>query len=491
MSTLSRRTLIGSTAALTAAGAAALTAPGATAAPPRRTLPDPAFAGISVHDPSIVAAGDELYVFGSHLAAARTPDLLRWTGVADLVTPENPLFEDVTVELAEAFEWANTTTLWAPDVHRADDGRFRMYYCACEGSSPRSALGSAVADEITGPYRDEGIFLRSGQWDQESEDGTIYDALVHPNVVDPQAFVDAEGVLRLVYGSYSGGIFLLELDPATGRPVPGQGYGVHLVGGNHSRIEAPYILRSEESGYYYLFVTFGGLDANGGYNVRVGRSRSVEGPYLDHAGQDLRECRSDPSLPLFDDASIEPYAVKLLGNHRFTQRDGAEGQGYVSPGHVSAWTRPGTDESFLILHTRFPGRGEEHEVRVHRLHLTRTGWLVPSPHRYAGEPAATAREARLRRDEIVGDWQLVDHGRAISAEVNGSVPVTLGADGSVTGAVQGRWRAEGSARAVIELDGVRYDGTFTSGWHDGLDAWTPTFTVLGPDGRALWGSREV
>lgn len=491
MSTVTRRTLLGSTVVLGAAGAGTLAATGAAAAPPPRTLPTPTFAEVSVHDPSIVADGEELYVFGSHLAAARTRDLQHWTGVADLVTPENPLFEDVTVELAEAFEWASTTTLWAPDVHRAEDGRFRMYYCACEGSSPRSALGSAVADAIEGPYRDEGIFLRSGQWDQESEDGTVYDPLVHPNVVDPQAFVDAEGTLRLVYGSYSGGIFLLELDPATGRPLPGQGYGTHLIGGNHSRIEAPYILRSGESGYYYLFVTFGGLDAAGGYNVRVGRSRSVEGPYLDHAGQDLRECRSDPSLPLFDDASIEPYAVKLLGNHRFVQSDGREGQGYVSPGHVSAWTRPGTDESFLVFHTRFPGRGEEHEVRVHRLHLTRSGWLVPAPHRYAGELPAAATTARLRRPELLGRWQVVDHGRAISADVVTSVAVELGADGSLRGGLQGSWRVEGGSRVVLEVDGVRFDGVITLGWHDDLGAWTPTLTALSPDGRTLWGSREV
>src|SRR5699024_12879846 len=48
-----------------------------------------------------------------------------------------------------------------------------------------------------------------------------------------------------------------------------QGYGVHLTGGHHARIEAPYIMSSEESGYYYLLLTFGGLDADGGYNVRI------------------------------------------------------------------------------------------------------------------------------------------------------------------------------------------------------------------------------
>src|SRR5699024_7458205 len=165
------------------------------------------------------------------------------------------------------------------------------------------------------------------------------------------------------------------------------------------------------------------------------------------------------------------------------------GQAYVSPGHVSAWTRPGTGESFLLFHTRFPGDDDLHEVRVHRLHLTRSGWRVGSPPRYSGGP--DGRERRLGRSHLVGDWQLIDHGPAVSAEINDSVARRLESDGTLGGGAEGRWRLEGGARAVLEIDGVRRDGVFSLGWHEELGDWTPTFSVLGEDGRALWGTKEL
>ena len=51
--------------------------------------------------------------------------------------------------------------------------------------------------------------------------------------------------------------------------------------GNHLRIEAPYILYSPETEYYYLFLSFGGLAADGGYNIRVCRSENPDGPYVE------------------------------------------------------------------------------------------------------------------------------------------------------------------------------------------------------------------
>lgn len=97
-----------------------------------------------------------------------------------------------------------------------------------------------------------------------SNDGTPYDATKHPNVVDPHTFFDQNGKLWMVYGSYSGGIFILEMDKKTGFPLPGQGYGKKLIGGNHSRIEGAYILYHPETQYYYLYMSFGGLPLTAG-----------------------------------------------------------------------------------------------------------------------------------------------------------------------------------------------------------------------------------
>ena len=71
---------------------------------------------------------------------------------------------------------------------------------------------------------------------------------------------------KRMYGSYSGGIFIFEMDPLTGLPLEGQSaYGKKLLGGNHARIEAPYIMYSPDTDYYYMFLSFGGLAANDDY----------------------------------------------------------------------------------------------------------------------------------------------------------------------------------------------------------------------------------
>lgn len=94
----------------------------------------------------------------------------------------------------------------------------------------------------------------------------------------------------MIYGSYSGGIFVKEMDPQTGLALE-PGYGKKLLGGDHLRIEAPYIIYNQDTGYYYMFLSFGGLDSDGGYNVRVCRSKTPDGPYLDSMGQDMIECK--------------------------------------------------------------------------------------------------------------------------------------------------------------------------------------------------------
>src|SRR5699024_5551965 len=137
-----------------------------------------------------------------------------------------------------------------------------------------------------------------------------YNANVHPNVIDAHVLYDKEDNLWMVYGSYSGGIFILQMDPTTGMPKE-KSYGTKLMGGNHSRIEAPYMMYNEDTYYYYLYTSFGGLDAVGGYNIRVARSKNPDGPFEDYKGQDMSQAKG-PANSFFDDKAIEGYGTKLI-----------------------------------------------------------------------------------------------------------------------------------------------------------------------------------
>lgn len=444
-------------------------------------LPAPEFKEVSVHDPSVIRAPDgTFYIYGSHMAAARSADLIHWEVFSRNAEAGCKLVLNVQEEMRDALSWAKTTTFWAPDVQRLADGRYYMYYCACEGSSPLSALGLAVSDAPEGPYKDLGVFLRSG------EPG--YDATVLPNAVDPCVFFDRENRLWMVYGSYSGGIYILEMNPETGFPLEGQGYGKKLLGKNHARIEAPYILYSPDTEYYYLFLSFGGLNAADGYNVRVCRSRNPDGPYEDALGQQMIECGGRDGT-FFNDPDYEDYGVKLFGGWCFENTEGDTYTGhlaYRSPGHNSAFYEEETGRYFMIFHTRFAGRGESHRVRVHQMMMNSDGWPVVLPHRYAGESPEPVAEA-----ERPGLYKIILHGRDINKTEHVSQTALFQPDGTVEGAFAGTWDCEDGTLFRCELDGTEYRGVMNLAWDGQEKAWVTCFTALDQSGAALWGSRAA
>lgn len=438
----------------------------------------------SVHDPSVIKVDDLYYVFGSHMAAAKTEDLMNWTTISRNARVGNPLVPNPPEDMAEALEWARTNTFWAPDVVQLEDGRFYMYYCTCEGSMPLSALGVAVADDVEGPYQDLGVFLKSGMVGI-SPDGTRYNANIHPNAIDPHTFFDNEGKLWMVYGSYSGGIFILAMDPSTGLPLPDQGYGKKLTGGYHSRIEGPYILYSPDTDYYYLFLSFGGLAANDGYNIRVARSKNLDGPYYDANGVDMIRAVGTGSLA--NDQTIQPYGVKLMGNYQFLHVNGeprAISRGYKSPGHNSAYYDHETGKYYLFFHTRFVNAGEHHEVRVHQMFINEDDWLIVAPHRYVGETISGYTD-----EEVIGTYKYINHGKDITGEVKQSELITLTQDGTISGAVSGTWQLIGEHQATLEIEGEIHKGVFVHQWDDDNMAWVMAFTALSTDGTAVWGSQ--
>lgn len=461
-------------------------APSSVVVPPVTTTPTPlvSFNNASVHDPAVTKVGSSYYSFGSHLAAAKTTDLMNWIKVADGVTAGNPLFNDVTKALAETFSWSTVVDLWRPYVIQLADGKFYMYYNSCQGSSPLSALGVAVADKIEGPYVNKQIFLKSG--------GSVagYNVNTQPNVVDPYLFHDASNKLWMIYGSFSGGIFILSMDESTGLPLPNQGYGKHLMGGNSSRIEGSSVIYSPQTHYYYMLFTFGGLDANGGYNIRAARSVNPDGPYLDAKGNDMNNVKGNFA---FDDATIAPFAQKLMGNHQFALASGESGTalGYVSPGGASALYEAASNQYFIVFHTRFPNTGEAHEIRVHEMFLNADGWPVVAPFRYVPLSKSNPTLSNsVSSSEALGSYKMINHGKDISAVIKTSQEIKLNADGTVSGALTGSWLHQGNNQMSITLgSNGTFKGVLSRQWNTNANAFVISFTAQSNEGVSIWGAR--
>lgn len=444
------------------------------------------FENVSVHDPSVVKDGDRYFIIGSHLDSAFSDDLVNWTKYSQGVKDGNPLIPNVTTEMEEALKWSKSSTFWAGDVQKIGD-KYYMFYNACEGTSPLSAIGVAEATSIDGPYEDRGIIIKSGRSGKllGYEDTYInYNPNVHPNAIDPHVFFDADNKLWMVYGSYSGGIFILEMDEKTIMPVAGQGYGKKLTGGNHTRIEGPYILYNKDTEYYYLFNSYGGLGAGDGYQLRIGRSKTPDGPYFDADGNDLIEATSDGSK-FFDDEAIAGIGYKLVGDYEMKRTDGTNmQQGYISPGHNSAIYDENLDSYILVMHTRFPGKGNAFEVRTHEMFFNDKGWPVVAPIRYSGYG-----HTEITKD-VVGEYQSVIHELEIQKGIQTSTLWELKENNEViTEFGNGVWSLNDQT-LTITIDNTEFEGFVFSQWDAPSRSYKKTLSLQGADNRSIWGAQE-
>ncbi|MCS7202470.1 MAG: glycoside hydrolase family 43 protein [Dictyoglomus sp.] len=442
----------------------------------------------SVHDPAIVKAGEYYYVFGSHLAVAKSKDLMLWQVVNSDQRDGNRIIPKISKELSEAFEYAEIPSpdIWAPCVIQLLDKKFYMYYCVSSFGAFRSLIGIAVSDSIEGPYKNLQIIIRSGIRFEEglAPDGTIYDPMKHPNCIDPHVFYDKDGRLWMSYGSYFGGIYIIQLDPKTGLSLPNQGYGKRLAGGNHAPIEGSFIIYNPQTKYYYLFLSFGGLDSKGGYNIRVARSENPDGPYFDWEGKDMREAIGR------DRERVGAYGVKLIGNFNLNRENPRSTltYGYVSPGHNSVYYDKDTDKWYIVFHTRFPGKGEYFTIRVHQLFFNSDGWPVIAPFPYGGE---TLRSLNI--DEIRGEYFLINHGKDISSDIKTPINIILKEDGTIIGEIKGRWEVRDNfINLILEEEKYKeeYKGVILSQWNPNTMKKTITFSCLSKKGISIWGIKK-
>ncbi|MCX5643958.1 MAG: family 43 glycosylhydrolase [Phycisphaerae bacterium] len=238
---------------------------------------------LAVHDPVIIRENDTFYVFSTGnrragiLPIRCSKDLYHWTHCGSVF---DALPQWATKEIPGA------RSVWAPDISRYN-GKYHLYYALSTFGKNDSAIGLATnrtLDPNSSNYKwvDEGLVVRSHQ-DQDDW-----------NAIDPQLVIQDEQNVWLCWGSFWGGIMMRRIDPATGK-LSTTATTLHNLarrprtGGQPGSLEAPFIVRHDKGWYLFASFDFCCRGVNSNYNIRVGRSPDVTGPYVDQAGVPMTE----------------------------------------------------------------------------------------------------------------------------------------------------------------------------------------------------------
>ena len=438
---------------------------------------------------------------------------------------------------------------WAPDVIYNKTMKKWCMYMSLNGDNWCSTIVCFISDDLEGPWIYQGPvvcsgfsgryahngFAASGDW--KNTDLAIATGCTSlpqryntdewspygPNCIDPCVFYDDDDNLWMSYGSWFAGIFMIKLDKENGLrdytntyPYQVKGvtttagaadanatsdpyFGKKIAGGWGVSGEASYIQKVGK--YYYLFMSYGGLTAAGGYQIRVFRSEKPDGPYKDcltYTG--IGAVYDKPRVNFGTDANRDE-GVKLFGNYQWETMPNAE----LAQGHNSAIVDH-KGRALIVYHTRFLNRDEEHEVRVHQLFVNQDGWLVAAPYEFSGETYTDndiATQQLYDATEVEGDYQMIAHPyRQNTAAMDYEKPVTihLNADGSISGEYTGKWElVSGTSYINLTLKGVatanaevKFKGVLTKQTIDYTNIKALCFTALSSsDGLATSGGASL
>lgn len=208
-----------------------------------------------IHDPSTIAECDgKYYTFGTGGGGLISDDGWSWHGGAE--RPGGGA---------------------APDVMKIGD-RYLIIYGATGGGLGGGHNGRILTmwNKTLDPKSPNFKFTKAIEV-------AASDGMEDNDAIDPSLLLDpTTGRLWASYGTYFGTIRLIELDPNTGERVKGnveQDIAIDC--------EATDLLYRD--GWYYLLGTHGTCcdGVNSTYNIVVGRSKSVTGPYIDNVGRDM------------------------------------------------------------------------------------------------------------------------------------------------------------------------------------------------------------
>ncbi|WP_088103915.1 arabinan endo-1,5-alpha-L-arabinosidase [Halalkalibacter urbisdiaboli] len=228
------------------------------------------------HDPVISKEGNCWYVFhtGRGVQIKSSEDGTSWKA-------EGSIFQSLPEWCKEYVPEKTEESLWAPDISLYN-GTYYLYYSVSTFGQNTSAIG-LVTNTTLNPnhpdyeWKDMGHVIHS-----TAEDNY--------NAIDPNLIVDQQGQPWLNFGSFWSGNKLIKLDPKTMKPQEGaELLAISSRMEQPNTIEAPFIVY--RNGYYYQFVSFDfccrGVDST--YNIVVGRSKDITGPYIDKDGVSMME----------------------------------------------------------------------------------------------------------------------------------------------------------------------------------------------------------
>jgi arabinan endo-1,5-alpha-L-arabinosidase len=317
------------------------------AAPPVATPHRGHSADVLAHDPVMIKQGSTWYLFitGPGISVYSSTNLKTWKA-------EPPVFATIPAWARDIVADFNGH-IWAPDIS-LHDGVYTLYYSISSGGKNTSAIGVATnttLDPADPAFRwvDRGIVLRS----LPSRDNW--------NAIDPNLVEDADGTPWLAFGSFWGGLKLVQLAPDRLRLAEPQQWRTLARRGRPwqtddaepepGAIEAPFVFK--HAGWYYLFASWDhcckGLASD--YRIVVGRARSLQGPYLDRDGTRM-DAGGGSEL--------------LHGTAR-----------WAGPGHNSAYHFDGQD--YLVFHAYDGHDNGRPKLHVQPLRWDAEGWPQVDP----------------------------------------------------------------------------------------------------------------
>lgn len=413
--------------------------------------PPPSDSLWGAHDPAIYKdpVSGNYYIYCTGAMCYRSSDLISWERVGTVVK-EPP---------KESSDWVGDKAIWAPDIIKVGD-EYRLYCSNSTWGVRQSCIFLAVSDCAEGPFIPRGCVLKTSEH-------------LPVNAIDANIIEDAQTHEQyMVYGSFWGGCHMLKLDPETGLAAePGIGTCVaRRPRWADCAIEGPYIRYNQATGYYYLFVSYGSLKSD--YNIRVGRSKHITGPYYDHNGRAMTDT---------EDYTNE-VGYLLHGGYQFN-----DAQPWMGPGHNSVLED--TDGKwYVICHIRqrnFHGP-EISTMHCHQILWSEDGWPLLNPCEYAGETAA----CNLSEADLIGDYDRIKLAPAIPQGITTSTPMSLLPDGRLEMAsIIGHWSLTAPDTLELCYANIVEHCKVIPSWD--YDTWKPCLSITGKDqnGICIWGKR--